>query len=45
VEESIDRLEQAIRAKHEYVKYIFIEAKSLAARKRTEGEGPARASG
>jgi len=45
VEETIDRMEQAIRAKHEHVKYIFIEAKSLSARKRTAGEGPASASG
>lgn len=40
VEQAIDQMEQAIRAEHEYVKYIFVEARSLAARERGEGGTP-----
>jgi len=35
VERAVDHMEQAIRAEHDHVKYIFIEAASLA--KRTSG--------
>ncbi|NBB74649.1 MAG: cation diffusion facilitator family transporter [Bacteroidetes bacterium] len=37
VEQAVDHMEQAIRAEHDHVKYIFIEAASLA--KRTSGGG------
>jgi divalent metal cation (Fe/Co/Zn/Cd) transporter len=32
VGQAVDQMEQAIRAAHEHVKYIFIEAKSLSKR-------------
>jgi len=32
VEQAVDQMEKAIRAEHEHVKYIFVEAQSLAAR-------------
>ncbi len=35
VEQAIDGMEKAIRAEHDEVKYVFIEAESLAARKRS----------
>lgn len=37
VERAIDTMEQAIRAEHEHVKYIFVEARSLAKRRRSKG--------
>jgi len=40
VEQAIDRMERAIREKHETVKYIFIEAESLSAA-RHKGDAPA----
>jgi len=43
VEQAVDHMEQAIRTEHEHVKYIFVEAESLAQRK-TGRAGPTGAS-
>jgi len=49
VEKAVDRMEKAIRAKHPEVKYIFVEAESLAARsrdgKRRTGDAPSSRAG
>jgi cation diffusion facilitator family transporter len=39
VEASVDRIEKAVRSKHPEVKYIFIEAESIAGRNRND-QGP-----
>jgi cation diffusion facilitator family transporter len=41
VEQAVDQMEKAIRTEHEYVKYIFVEVQSLAARKKDGGGSPA----
>ncbi len=40
IEETVDRLERAIRAEEQQVKLIFIEAESLAAHRRADGQAP-----